>query len=89
MASANGNIVPAAASESQFATRFSDAALDPFNGDYTPLFPDFIIDLATPANNTAPATIRNSVAAAGTQQILLAFGVFHEGKMHTYLAPNI
>ena len=88
MASANGNIVPAAASESQFATRFSDTARDPFSGGYTPLFPDFIIDLATPANNTAPATIRNSVAAAGTQQILLAFGVFHEGKMHTYLAPT-
>jgi len=37
---------------------------------------------------TAPVIIRNYVAAAGTQHRLLAFGVFSDGQMHTYLCPT-
>ena len=88
MASATGNIVPTAASDCQFSTLFSDTSKDSFHGNYTNLYADFNLDLATTANNTDPAVIRNYVAAAGTQHRLLAFGVFSDGKMHCYLCPT-
>jgi len=54
-------------------------------GNYTTLYADFNLDIATAA---AQATIQNYVAATGTQHQLLAFGVFNSGRMHCYLYPS-
>ena len=60
----------------KFATHlFNDPTKDPHQGNYTGLLAPCVIDPNIAANNTAPATIRDLIAQAGSNFQPLALGL--------------
>ena len=71
----------------KFADLFSDASKDPLQGLYHDLFAAFDIDINNAQNGFSPSSLRDYIAAAGTQSLPLALGLFANGILHPYICP--
>ena len=90
MAAANVAALPLpvpAQPDCKFATIFANDAKDPFHGNYGDLLANFAIDPNNINAGTPPGTIRDFVAAAGSQRIPLALGLFVNGLLRVYICP--
>ena len=71
----------------KFASIFLDAAKDPFSGSYGDLLNNFNIDSNNVNASVPPANLQDFIAAAGSQRIPFALGLFVDGLFRVYLCP--
>jgi len=71
-----------------FVQLFNDPVNDPLLGQYAGLFDSFAIDPAAPQASVPPQGVRDLVAAAGTQQNLVALLCINEGVSQVLLCPQ-
>ena len=71
-----------------FVQLFNDPENDPLLGQYAGLFDSFAIDPAAPQASVPPQGLRDLVAAAGTQQNLVALLYINEAVSQVLLCPQ-
>ena len=71
----------------KFSNIIFNASIDPFNGGYGDLLSNFEIDPNNVNTGVTPANLRDYIAAAGSQRIPLALGLFVEGLFKVYICP--
>ena len=71
-----------------FVQAFNDPSKDPLQGQYAGLIQTFAIVSNNAPTNVSPQTLCEFVAAAGTQQNLVALTYIHEGIAKVLLCPQ-
>ena len=79
--------VPAPA-PATFASKFSDASVDPTGGNVSALMSPFLHSLTDPNQNTDTNTIKDRLATSGAQRQFIAATIVSNGKSRLYICPH-
>lgn len=74
-----------AASQASYIDYFSDAAHDPFNGQYAQVLAPYDVPLQNVPPAYTPDNIRTLVIGARAQRVPTAFLLYHDARLHIYL----
>ena len=81
--------LPAPPVATTFSTLFNDTSKDPFlvEGHYDSFLAPFNITVAAGGVNKMPKTVRNHLAAAANQPLLVAVLLLVDGRLRPYFLP--